>query len=35
MLTPYAINRGRALADWLYGEKEMAPAPENIPTVDL
>ena len=33
MLTPYAINRGRALADWLYGEKEMAPAPENIPTV--
>lgn len=33
MLTPYAINRGRALADWLYGEKEMTPAPENIPTV--
>lgn len=33
MLTPYAINRGRALADWLYGKKEMASAPENIPTV--
>jgi glutathione reductase (NADPH) len=33
MLTPYAINRGRALADWLFGEKEMVPVPRNVPTV--